>query len=453
MGADEFGFATAPLVAEGCIMMRKCHLNTCPVGVATQDPVLRKKFQGKPEHVVNFFFFVAEEAREIMAQLGIRTFDELIGRADLLDTKPAIEHWKARGLDFSRIFYQVPFPAELPRFHTDGQDHGLSVEAGKALDHVLIAKARLAIDKGERVSFIQPVKNVNRTVGAMLSGVVAKQYGHEGLPDDTIHIQLQGTAGSPLAPSLAHGITLDLVGDGNDYVGKGLSGGPRDRARSARVPWPTRPATSSWATPCFPRRDCRRSLLQRRGGRTLRGAQLGRVRSGGRHRRPWLRVRMTGGTVVVLGGTGRNLRPACRAAWPTSMTRTACSTSAATPRWWHWKPCSPRRTRRGPVPGLLAQGGRPAPARRSHPQGPDRAALPLHGFRAAPRRCWPTGLPRAPQVRQVFPTEYKARAGRNVRQGAGSEGQRPYRSLSRPGLRARPSMSGGASAPPASTRY
>ena len=170
LGADEFGFATAPLVVEGCIMMRKCHLNTCPVGVATQDPVLRAKFQGQPEHVVNFFFFVAEEVREIMAQLGIRKFDDLIGHAELLDTKKGIEHWKAKGLDFSRVFYHAAAPADVARKHVDVQDHGLD----KALDHVLIEKAKAAIEKGEHVSFIQPVRNVNRTVGAMLSGMIAR---------------------------------------------------------------------------------------------------------------------------------------------------------------------------------------------------------------------------------------------------------------------------------------
>ncbi|WP_250529233.1 glutamate synthase-related protein [Caballeronia sp. ATUFL_F1_KS4A] len=221
LGADEFGFATAPLVVEGCIMMRKCHLNTCPVGVATQDPVLRAKFSGQPEHVVNFFFFVAEEVREIMAQFGIRKFDDLIGRVDLLDMKKGIEHWKAKGLDFSRIFYQVPVGEDVARKHVDVQDHGLD----KALDHVLIEKSKAAIEKGEHVSFIQPVRNVNRTVGAMLSGLIAKTHGHDGLPDDSIHIQLKGTAGQSFGAFLAKGVTLDLVGDGNDYVGKGLSGG------------------------------------------------------------------------------------------------------------------------------------------------------------------------------------------------------------------------------------
>ena len=221
LGADEIGFATAPLVVEGCIMMRKCHLNTCPVGVATQDPVLRAKFSGKPEHVVNYFFFVAEEARQLMAQLGIRSYDELIGRADLLDKSKAISHWKAMGLDFSNIFYQPPVQEGQSIYHTESQEHGLD----KALDHKLIAQAKAALEKGERVSFISPVRNVNRTVGTMLSGEVAKRYGHAGLPDDTIHIQLQGTAGQSAAAFLAAGITIDLVGEGNDYVGKGLSGG------------------------------------------------------------------------------------------------------------------------------------------------------------------------------------------------------------------------------------
>ncbi|CAM3978228.1 glutamate synthase-related protein [Bordetella muralis] len=219
LGADEFGFATAPLVVEGCIMMRKCHLNTCPVGVATQDPVLRRKFQGKPEHVVNFFFFIAEEVREIMAQLGIRKFDDLIGRSDLLDMRAGIEHWKAQGLDFGRVFYQPQIDTE--KRQTEAQDHGL---AG-ALDHLLIERSKPALERGEKVSFITPVRNRNRTIGAMLSGAVAARYGHDGLPDDTIHIQCNGTAGQSFGAFLAHGITLDLVGEGNDYVGKGLSGG------------------------------------------------------------------------------------------------------------------------------------------------------------------------------------------------------------------------------------
>jgi glutamate synthase (NADPH) large chain len=220
LGADEFGFATAPLVAEGCIMMRKCHLNTCPVGVATQDPVLRRKFAGKPEHVVNYFFFVAEEVRQIMAQLGIRTFDELIGRADLLDMKKGIEHWKARGLDFTRLFAQPQVPADVPRFHREEQEHGLE----KSLDNVLIERSRPAIERGEKVSFIERARNVNRSVGAMLSGALTKVH-PEGLEDDSIRIQLEGTGGQSFGAFLAKGITLYLIGDANDYTGKGLSGG------------------------------------------------------------------------------------------------------------------------------------------------------------------------------------------------------------------------------------
>ncbi len=221
LGADEFGFATAPLVVEGCIMMRKCHLNTCPVGVATQDPELRKKFSGKPEHVVNYFFFVAEEVRQIMAQLGVRKFDDLIGRADLLDTRKGVEHWKAQGLDFSRLFHVPLEGQDVPRRHVAEQDHGLQ----KAIDHVLIEKARPALERGEKVQIMQDVRNVNRTVGAMLSGELARRWGHDGLPDDTIHIQMEGTGGQSFGAFLAKGITLYLIGQANDYTGKGLSGG------------------------------------------------------------------------------------------------------------------------------------------------------------------------------------------------------------------------------------
>jgi glutamate synthase (NADPH) large chain len=221
LGADEFGFATAPLVAAGCIMMRKCHLNTCPVGVATQDPLLRRKFTGQPEHVVNFFFFVAEEVREILASMGARTLDEIIGRADLLDTRKGISHWKAKGLDFSKIFHVPDMPSEVARRHTETQDHGLA----QALDHTLIAEAQTALERGERVRLKSRVRNVNRSVGALLSGAVARRYGHAGLPDDTIHIEMHGTAGQSFGAFLAKGVSLHLTGQGNDYVGKGLSGG------------------------------------------------------------------------------------------------------------------------------------------------------------------------------------------------------------------------------------
>ncbi|MBS0589617.1 MAG: glutamate synthase subunit alpha, partial [Proteobacteria bacterium] len=221
LGADEFGFATAPLVVQGCIMMRKCHLNTCPTGVATQDPQLRRRFTGQPEHVINYFFFVAEEVRKIMAQLGIRRFEDLVGRADLLDTRAGIAHWKARGLDFSRVFHRPEVPDSVACRHAEEQNHGLD----RVLDHVLIDKARPALERGEKTRFIVDVRNANRSVGSMLSGELARRHGHAGLPDDTIHVQLDGTAGQSFGAFLARGITFDLVGEGNDYVGKGLSGG------------------------------------------------------------------------------------------------------------------------------------------------------------------------------------------------------------------------------------
>ncbi|HKU87469.1 MAG TPA: glutamate synthase-related protein [Casimicrobiaceae bacterium] len=221
LGADEFGFATAPLVVEGCIMMRKCHLNTCPVGVATQDPVLRRRFTGQPEHVVNYFFFVAEELREIMAQLGFRTLDEMIGRSDLLDMRKGLEHWKAKGLDFTRVFHQPPMPSEVARFHREEQDHGLA----RALDHQLIAAAAPAIEKAQPVRLAYRIRNAHRSVGAMLSGAVACRHGHDGLPEDTLHVAFDGIAGQSFGAFLARGVTFELKGATNDYVGKGLSGG------------------------------------------------------------------------------------------------------------------------------------------------------------------------------------------------------------------------------------
>ena len=221
LGADEFGFATAPLIAAGCIMMRKCHLNTCPVGVATQDPVLRARFVGQPEHVINYFFFVAEELRHIMADMGFRTIDEMIGRVDRICTKKVVGHWKAQGVDLSRLLHQVPAPQGKEFFHTEEQDHGLD----KALDNELIAACEGAIDRGETVQLEREIRNVNRTVGAMLSGRIAEKHGHAGLGPDAIRINFTGVAGQSFGAWLAHGVTLDLVGDANDYVGKGLSGG------------------------------------------------------------------------------------------------------------------------------------------------------------------------------------------------------------------------------------
>jgi len=303
LGADEFGFATAPLVVEGCIMMRKCHLNTCPVGVATQDPVLRKKFSGKPEHVVNYFFFVAEEARQIMAQLGIRKFDDLVGRADLLDTKKAISHWKARGLDFTKVFFQPPVPADVPRRHVDHQDHGLE----KALDHKLIAKAKAAIDKGEKTQFMEDVRNVNRSVGAMLSGELIKHH-PDGLPDETVFVQMEGTGGQSFGAFLASGITFYLIGEGNDYTGKGLSGGRivvrpsiefRGDAAKNIIVGNTALFGATSGEAFF------RGVAGERFAVRLSGATTvveGTVEGTGDHGCEY----MTGGTAVVLGKTGRN---------------------------------------------------------------------------------------------------------------------------------------------------
>jgi glutamate synthase (NADPH/NADH) large chain len=221
LGADEFGFATAPLIAAGCIMMRKCHLNTCPVGVATQDPVLRKRFTGTPEHVINFFFFIAEEVRELMAKLGFRTMNEMVGQVGKLDMRRALDHWKAHGVDLTKVLYQPELKPGVEIYHTETQDHHLD----KALDQVLIREAAPALDSQTPVRIEHPIHNVNRTVGAMLSGEVARKYGHTGLPEDTITVNLTGTAGQSFGAFLARGVSLYLTGDGNDYVGKGLSGG------------------------------------------------------------------------------------------------------------------------------------------------------------------------------------------------------------------------------------
>ena len=299
LGADEFGFATAPLVVEGCIMMRKCHLNTCPVGVATQDPVLRQKFSGKPEHVVNYFFFVAEEARQLMAQLGVRTFDELIGRVDLLDTQKGVEHWKASGLDFSRLLYQPQVPADVPRLHVMSQEHGLE----NALDLRLIEKSKAALEKGEKVQFIEVVRNVNRTVGAMLSGELTRLR-PEGLPDDTLRIQLEGTGGQSFGAFLSKGITLYLIGDANDYTGKGLSGGRiivrpsvdfRGDAVKNTIVGNTVLYGATTGEAFFSGVAGERFAVRLSGATTV-------VEGTGDHGCEY----MTGGTVVVLGKTGRN---------------------------------------------------------------------------------------------------------------------------------------------------
>ena len=221
LGADEIGFATAPLIAAGCIMMRKCHLNTCPVGVATQDPELRKRFKGQPEHVINYFFFVAEEVRELLAAMGVRSYDELIGETRWLDHQAAISHWKARGLDFGRIFARPDITGPVATKRVSAQDHGID----KILDRKLIAAAKPALERGTAVEIATPIRNADRTAGAMLSGEVARRYGHAGLPEDTITVKLTGIAGQSFGAWAAQGVTLELTGEANDYAGKGLSGG------------------------------------------------------------------------------------------------------------------------------------------------------------------------------------------------------------------------------------
>jgi len=221
LGADEFGFSTTALITVGCILLRKCHLNTCSVGVATQDPELRKKFDGKPEYVVNFFTFIAEEVRQIMAELGFRKFEDMVGRVDMLDTKDTIDHWKAKGVDLTNILHRPDVPKGVSIHHQSIQDHGLE----KALDNALIAKSLQAIEQKTPVIIESSIRNVNRTVGTMLSSLVARKYGLAGLPDDTIQINFKGSAGQSFGAFLAHGISLTIQGEANDYVGKGLSGG------------------------------------------------------------------------------------------------------------------------------------------------------------------------------------------------------------------------------------
>jgi glutamate synthase domain-containing protein 2/glutamate synthase domain-containing protein 1/glutamate synthase domain-containing protein 3 len=300
LGADEFGFATAPLVVEGCIMMRKCHLNTCPVGVATQDPVLRRKFEGKPEHVVNYLFFVAEEARELMAKLGVRRMDELIGRSDLLDTRKGIAHWKAKGLDFSRIFHQPQVPPEVARRHCETQDHGLD----KALDNRLIELARAALERREKVTIETPIRNINRTVGTMLSGEIAKRYGHEGLPDETVHVRLAGSAGQSFGAFLARGVWLDLIGDTNDYCGKGLSGGRISVQPSPKFRGEPMENIITGNVALYGAIEGEAYFRGVAGERfAVRNSGAEAVVEGvGDHGCEY----MTGGTVVVLGATGRN---------------------------------------------------------------------------------------------------------------------------------------------------
>ena len=300
LGADEFGFATAPLIAAGCIMMRKCHLNTCPVGVATQDPALRARFTGQPEHVINYFFFVAEELRQIMAEMGFRTLNEMIGRVDRLDMREAIEHWKAKGVDLSRILYQTPVAEGAALYNVDGQDHGL----GAALDNDLIAAAKPAIEQGEHVRIERAVRNVNRTVGAMLSGEVAKRHGHAGLPDNSIVVRLTGVAGQSFGAFLAHGVTLELTGDANDYAGKGLSGGRvivRQPPGVSRNPLENIIVGNTVLYGAIAGEAYFQGVAGERFAVRNSGA-IAVVEGTGDHGCEY----MTGGVVVVLGNTGRN---------------------------------------------------------------------------------------------------------------------------------------------------
>ncbi|MGC1560892.1 MAG: glutamate synthase-related protein, partial [Bradyrhizobium sp.] len=300
LGADEFGFATAPLIAAGCIMMRKCHLNTCPVGVATQDPVLRKRFTGQPEHVINYFFFVAEEVREIMATLGYRTFNEMVGQTQMLDQTRLVAHWKAKGLDFSKLFVRQKEEKGQKIYHAEPQNHHLEA----VLDRRLIERSQAALDRGAPVKIDMEINNTDRSAGAMLSGAVAKIYGHAGLPHDTIQVNFKGTAGQAFGAWLATGVTFDLEGEANDYVGKGLSGGriivkpPRN---SGIVPEESIIVGNTVMYGAIEGECYFRGIAGERFAVRNSGA-VAVVEGAGDHCCEY----MTGGIVVVLGKTGRN---------------------------------------------------------------------------------------------------------------------------------------------------
>jgi len=300
LGGEEFAFSTAPLVATGCIMMRVCHLNTCPVGIATQDPELRKRFTGTPEHVVNYFFFLAEEVRELMARMGFRRFEEMVGRSDMLKMREAIEHWKARGVDLSAILCRPEGPVGAAISHSERQEHGLD----KSMDNDLIERCTPALDNGEEVRFVQPITNTSRTVGGMLSGEVARRYGNEGLPDGTVRIAFRGVAGQSFGAWLARGLTFTLEGTTNDYVGKGLSGGRLAVFPSRLAAYkPTRNVVvgnvalygATGGEAYFRGFAGERFAVRNSGAHTV-------VEGVGDHCCEY----MTGGVVVVLGETGRN---------------------------------------------------------------------------------------------------------------------------------------------------
>ncbi len=301
LGADEFGFSTAPLIAAGCIMMRKCHLNTCPVGIATQDPVLRRRFTGKPEHVINYFFFVAEEVRELMAELGFRNFDEMIGQIEVLDRGDSIDHWKAKGLDFSRLFYNPDMGDDVGIFHSESQTHPID----DILDRKLIKLAEAALADGTPVKIELPIGNTDRTAGTMLSGQIATKYGHEGLADGTIHIKLNGTAGQSFGAWVTRGVTLELEGEANDYVGKGLSGGRLivyPSARSTQIVAEESIIVGNTVLYGAIEGECYfRGIAGERFAVRNSGA-IAVVEGVGDHGCEY----MTGGVVAVLGETGRN---------------------------------------------------------------------------------------------------------------------------------------------------
>lgn len=300
LGADEFGMATAPLIAAGCIMMRKCHLNTCPVGVATQDPVLRARFRGAPEHVINYLFFVAEEVREMMAALGYRNFTDMVGQMQMLDKTEAVTHWKAKGLDFSRLFHKPTAATGVAIANIEKQHHLID----DVLDRRLIEKARGAIENRFPVRIETTIRNTDRTAGAMLSGEVARRYGHAGLPEDTIAVTLRGSAGQSFGAWAARGVSLDLIGEANDYVGKGLSGGrlvvrPPDDARivpEESIIIGNTVLYGAISGECYFRGVAGERFAVRNSGATAV------VEGAGDHCCEY----MTGGVVVVLGRTGRN---------------------------------------------------------------------------------------------------------------------------------------------------
>ena len=300
LGAEEFGFATAPLIVMGCIMLRKCHLNTCSVGIATQDPELRKRFAGQPEHLINYFFFIAEQLRAIMAQLGFRTVNEMIGRVDVLDGRKAIDHWKARGLDFSTLLHRPNLPSGIATYCCETQDHGLD----RALDHELIALSKAAIEKQQPAQIDLEIRNANRTVGAMLSYEVAKRYGEDGLPQGTITVNFKGSAGQSFAAFLVNGVTMIVEGDANDYFCKGLSGGTvviKPPANASFVPEANIIVGNVVLYGATRGRAFIRGIAGERFAVRNSGAETV-VEGVGDHGCEY----MTGGRVVVLGPTGRN---------------------------------------------------------------------------------------------------------------------------------------------------